>query len=85
MKVTILGSASGISMPGRGHASVSLETENGLYIFDLGEPVGKTMLELGLPIEKLKAAFISHMHSDHSGGLAQFIKNLYHCNPGIYA
>ncbi len=77
MKVTILGSASGISMPGRGHASVALESGSGLYIFDLGEPAGRTMLEMGLPLEKMRAAFVSHMHSDHSGGLVQFVKNLH--------
>lgn len=70
-------------MPGRGHASVAIESGSGLYIFDLGEPAGRTMLELGLPLEKLRAAFVSHMHSDHSGGLVQFIKNLhlYHNHP----
>lgn len=83
MRLTVLGSASGISMPGSGHASVALETGGGLYIFDLGEPVGRTLLESGLPIEKLRAAFVSHMHSDHSGGLVQFVKNLhlYHNHP----
>ena len=77
MRITVLGSASGISMPGRGHASVALEAGGGLYFFDLGEPVGRSMLEAGLPIANLRAAFVSHMHSDHSGGLLQFVKNLH--------
>ncbi len=76
-RITILGTASGISMPGRGHASVALEAGDGLYFFDLGEPVGRAMLEARLPIEKLRAAFVSHMHSDHSGGILQFVKNLH--------
>ncbi|MHC4712647.1 MAG: MBL fold metallo-hydrolase [Planctomycetota bacterium] len=83
MRLTILGSASGISMPGRGHAAVALEAGAGLYLFDLGEPVGRSLLALGLPLENLRAAFISHMHSDHCGGLPQFVKNLhlYHNHP----
>lgn len=70
-------------MPGRGHASVALEAGGGLYFFDLGEPVGRAMLEAGLPVENLRAAFISHMHSDHTGGLFQFVKDLhlYHNHP----
>ncbi len=83
MRVTILGSASGISMPGRGHAAVALEAGDGLYLFDLGEPVGRSLLERGLPLENLRAAFVTHMHSDHCGGLVQFVKNLhlYHNHP----
>ena len=83
MRITVLGSASGISMPGRGHTSVALESGDGLYLFDLGEPVGREILARGLPAEKLKAAFVSHMHSDHTGGLFQFVKNLhlYHNHP----
>ncbi len=83
MKITVLGSASGISMPGRGHASVALETGGALYLFDLGEPVGREMLARGLPIESLRTAFISHMHADHVGGLFQMVKNLhlYHNHP----
>ncbi len=83
MKVTVVGSASGISMPGRGHACVALETGGSLYLLDLGEPVGRELLALGLPVERLKAAFVSHMHSDHVGGLFQFVKNLelYHNHP----
>ena len=83
MKITVLGSASGISMRGRGHTSVALESGNGLYVLDLGEPVGRELLARGLPVEHLKAAFVSHMHSDHAGGLFQFVKNLhlYHNHP----
>ncbi len=70
-------------MPRRGHASVALQAGGGLYLFDLGEPVGRTLLALGMPIERLRAAFISHMHIDHVGGLFQFVKNLdlYHNHP----
>lgn len=83
MRVTVLGSASGISMPGRAHASVAVECRGGLYLFDLGEPVGRELLARGLPVADLKAAFVSHMHSDHVGGLFQFVKNLhlYHNHP----
>jgi len=70
-------------MPRRGHASVALEAGTGLYLFDLGEPVGRQLLALRMPVERLKAAFISHMHVDHVGGLFQTIKNLdlYHNHP----
>jgi len=71
-------------MPGRAHACVAIECGNGLYVFDLGEPAGRGLLAGGLPLPKLRAAFVSHMHSDHVGGLFQFVKNLhlYHNHPG---
>ena len=70
-------------MPGRGHAAVALEAATGLYLFDLGEPVGREILARRLPADRLRAAFVSHMHSDHTGGLFQFVKNfhLYHNHP----
>ena len=83
MRITVLGSASGISMPGRGHASVAVECGSGLYMLDLGEPAGREILARRLPVERLRAAFVTHMHADHCGGIFQFVKNLhlYHNHP----
>jgi ribonuclease BN (tRNA processing enzyme) len=83
VKITVLGSASGISMPGRGHACVAVESGGALYLLDAGEPVGREVLARKLPIEKLRAVFVSHMHVDHVGGLLQMVKNfdLYHNHP----
>lgn len=83
MKIAVIGSASGISMPGRGHASVTLETGGALYVFDAGEPAGRELLARNMPIEGLRTVFISHMHADHVGGLFQLVKNLhlYHNHP----
>lgn len=70
-------------MPGRGHASVALEAGNALYLLDLGEPVSRALLESGLPEERLRAAFVTHMHADHIGGLFQLVQDLdlYHERP----
>jgi ribonuclease BN (tRNA processing enzyme) len=45
--------------------------------------VGRELLARNLPVERLEAAFVTHMHSDHAGGLFQFVKNLhlYHNHP----
>ena len=52
------------------------ETE--AVLVDVGltcKEVEKRMSRLGLSIEKIKAIFISHEHSDHIKGLAVFAKN----------
>lgn len=43
------------------------------YLFDAGAPVADLMLRYGIPIEKLKAAFLSHRHCDHVIGMVHLL------------
>lgn len=42
-----------------------LETEENAYLIDLGAPIGTLLKNIDYPFKKIKAAFITHMHSDH--------------------
>jgi glyoxylase-like metal-dependent hydrolase (beta-lactamase superfamily II) len=42
-------------------------------IIDAGEGASRTMGELGLPIQRITAVFLTHWHSDHFAGLGQVL------------
>lgn len=74
MKIYLLGSCSGTEpMPGRHHTSLVLEQGERLYWFDAGENCSHTAYLMGLDLMKISDIFISHMHLDHTGGLANLL------------
>lgn len=73
-EITFLGTCSGTEpMIGLHHSSFVIE-ENGLYYwFDAGENCSHMGYTLGIDVSRIRAVFISHMHIDHVGGLANLI------------
>ncbi|MFH0965491.1 MAG: MBL fold metallo-hydrolase [Planctomycetota bacterium] len=71
---TILGSCSGIPVPGRFHASVALRAGADLYLLDAGEPAASSLVARGVGPDDLAASFISHMHADHCAGLPMLVQ-----------
>ena len=69
MKITLLGTASGIPTVARNCESVLLACAEAGYLFDAGEPCAASLVRAGIGPEQLRAVFLSHMHSDHSSGL----------------
>jgi len=87
--VTITGTASGVSTATRRHQCIAVETARGagagaggaggagqLFLLDCGDGTAHELLRLGLPVAKLKALFVSHMHADHTGGIPQLVQDL---------
>ena len=74
MKITFLGTCSGTEpMPARRHASVAIESQSRVYIFDAGEGCSHTAHNLGIDLLAMTKVIISHPHIDHVGGLANLI------------
>lgn len=74
MKITFLGTCSGTEpMQGRHHSSFVLDMGGNLYWFDAGENCSYAAHVSGLDISRVRAIFISHMHIDHVGGLANLL------------
>ncbi len=67
--VTFLGTGPGNVVPGRGQSSVLLEIDDTTLLLDAGEPCSGQLLNLGIPLARLDAVWITHAHSDHVGGL----------------
>lgn len=50
--------------------------------FDTGRGTTQQLSKLSLPVGRLNAIFLSHMHSDHTEGLADMIQLRWHFNSG---
>lgn len=74
MKIRFLGTSHGVPMPTRFYQSILIETENGdSYLVDAGAPVMDLLIRLHYDLTRVKAAFITHHHSDHMIGLIDMI------------
>ncbi|MBE6577962.1 MAG: MBL fold metallo-hydrolase [Ruminococcaceae bacterium] len=74
LKFTFLGTCSGTEpMPNRHHSSVLLEINDLYYWFDAGENCSHRAYTSGVDVSHVRAVFISHMHVDHIGGLANLM------------
>ena len=73
MKLTFLGTGHGIGTEERACSSALLETNGTLYLIDGGVDLGVRIRAAGYLPEAVRAVFTTHAHSDHIGGLYQFI------------
>lgn len=76
IKVRILGSASGIPTKKRFNTSIAISIDKEIYLFDAGEPTSWLLIRNGINWNKIKAIFISHLHSDHISGIPQLIQSM---------
>lgn len=69
MKITFLGTSHGVPAADRHCSCAMIEVGENVYIFDAGAPVVEGILKSGHAMDDLKAVFITHVHSDHTGNL----------------
>lgn len=74
MKIVTLGTSHGDPTPGHYCTSVLIQTAGKYYLLDSGEPANATLVRMGLCSAMLSAAFITHAHIDHTGGLPVVIE-----------
>lgn len=78
MKLYTLGTSHGATEIGRACSANLLNVGNNYYLFDCGGNTEGKMTDMGLPIDQIRAVFITHMHEDHSGTLTAIVKRF--CN-----
>ena len=67
--VTMLGTASAMPVKDRNHSAQALQVRGRLFRVDAGEGVQSQMVRYHVPMMKLEAVFITHVHGDHVFGL----------------
>jgi len=65
----MLGTASAMPVESRNQSAQALQVHGRLFLVDAGEGVQQQMVKYHVPISKLEAVFISHVHGDHVYGL----------------
>ena len=65
----MLGTASAMPVADRNQSAQALQVRGRLFLIDAGEGVQSQMVKYRVPMMKLEAIFISHVHGDHVFGL----------------
>ena len=73
MKITFLGTSHGVPSAVRYCSCTVVEVGDAAYIIDAGAPVADQLLRRGIPFSHIRAVFTTHVHSDHTGGLPEFL------------
>lgn len=64
----------------RAHPANALITGGNVYLVDAGDGAAWQLAKADIPLSRLKGVFISHLHFDHTGGLAAIIGLRYQTN-----
>ncbi len=76
MLITTLGTSHGNHTMTRNNSSTLIQTDGASYLIDCGEPVAGTLERSGKWTPTIRALFVTHMHADHVGGMAE-LTNMY--------
>ena len=74
MRITVLGSGSGVAVSDRGASAYVIETGDALYLMDTGDGVARQVVRSAVDHERIRCVFISHTHPDHAAGLFSLLQ-----------
>lgn len=69
MKITFIGTASGLSVLNRSHASILFNDNKTSFLLDCGEGTANSLLKNDIDTGKIDKIIISHCHPDHCAGI----------------
>lgn len=76
IEITFLGTSCAVPTKQRNHSSVHLKYENYNILFDCGEGTQRQMIAAGLSVYKTTHVLLTHLHGDHSLGLAGLLQTM---------
>ncbi len=72
-RVILLGSGTPNPEPERHGPATAIVVDDVVYLVDVGPGVVRRAAAAGLPMPALNRAFVTHLHSDHTAGLADLL------------
>jgi len=70
MKITFLGSGSAwVTAEENYHSNIIIESNGKKLLYDCGTTIQESLKNLNIKPQDIDSIFISHLHSDHSGGI----------------
>ncbi|MBL0924902.1 MAG: MBL fold metallo-hydrolase [Sphingomonadaceae bacterium] len=72
LHVGFCGTGSPLPSRDRAAACTVVIADGTLFVFDMGEGSGETLSLMGLPLDKVRGVWLTHLHSDHFEGLGPF-------------
>ena len=73
LHVYVCGSGSPLADADRAGPCLAVLAGNDAFVFDSGSGSVRKLLRMGFPVEKLRAVFLTHLHSDHLDGLGELL------------
>lgn len=73
MIIQFLGTACGVPTSSRYNTSIALIDDDQVYVLDCGESCARSIIRYGIDPTSVKAAFVTHPHTDHISGLPGLI------------
>jgi len=77
MTLTFTGTASGVPVSHRRHASLLVAQGNTMHLIDAGEGVAAALSAAGNALSDIACAWISHTHADHVSGLPMLLQAMH--------
>ncbi|MBE0643749.1 MAG: MBL fold metallo-hydrolase [Bacteroidetes bacterium] len=77
MRFILTGTASGVPVIHRRHASLVIEDGSQRVLVDAGEGCAAALLAAGIELASLTRVVISHTHADHVSGLPMLLQGMY--------
>lgn len=73
MKLVFFGASHGSPEPNRRCSSTMIEVGGNRYFVDMGTQSIEGLINRGIPVESVRAIFVTHMHGDHTNGMISFL------------
>ncbi len=73
MKITVIGSGTGIPLGFRASPSLVLSAGRQIYVLDLGPGTLRELARRGISHERISGVFITHFHPDHCADLVHLL------------
>ena len=72
LKIVMCGTSGPLAVRDRAKPCVAVQAGGALYLIDIGPEATENLMLWRLPLATARAVFITHLHSDHIGGLGEF-------------